>query len=88
MVHELGFARGRVACVVRHEGRSDPMAGEELARDAGVLGGHERHAAEDLERAQRDVPQIPDRRGDDVQRPSPGRFGHPWRRAEPGRRRG
>ena len=65
----------------------------QTAGEPGVLGRHERHAAEHLEGAQGDVAQVADGGGHDVQLPAPCRNlglglwrAHP--RREPGRRRG
>jgi hypothetical protein len=89
---ELALARRTAASVVADRARADLVAVEQPAADPGVLGGNERDGLEDLERPERDIAQVADRRGDDVQRAAArtaGRDGrHAQGRAEPGRRRG
>ena len=84
MGEELALAGRATLRVVAHRPGRDLVAGEQPARDPGVLGRDERHGAQDLERAVRDVAEIADRRRDDVQRAA----GHAQAREEPGRRRG
>ena len=49
--------------MVRRQLRLQPIRVEQLARDARVLGEHTINPAQDIERAQRDVAQVPDRCG-------------------------
>ena len=58
---------GGVVLVIGRERRLDPVAGEQRARDAGVLGEDRVGAGEDRERPQRHVAEIADRRRDDVE---------------------
>ena len=90
----VGPRRLALGVVARHPGR-DPVARQQPVRVPRVLGRDERHGPQDLERPERDVAEVADRRGDDVQRPAGARPipvpaplpGHPPR-ADPGRRRG
>jgi hypothetical protein len=52
----------------------DVEARPQSPRHARVLGRDEGHGAQDLDRALRHVAQVPDRRGDDEQRPAGGRL--------------
>ena len=77
---ELALLRGAALRVVAGRVGRDLVALEEPAGDPRVLGGDQRHGAQDLERPERDVAEVPDRRRDDVQGPA-GRA--PWRRHRP-----
>ena len=56
-----------VVLVQREHLGTDAMRIEQAATVAGVLGGHPVHRAQHIERAQRDVAQVPERRGDHIQ---------------------
>ncbi len=65
-----GRALRRIVLVIGRERRRDGVAVEQLAGDAGVLAGDQVGAGQRFQRAQRDVAEIADRGGDDMQ---PGR---------------
>ncbi len=93
VVQQLALARGAAPRVVADRAGRDLVALEQAPADARVLGGDQRHGAQDLEGAVRDVAEVADRGGDDVQRPAGrrrprGLVRHRQGRAEPGRRRG
>ena len=81
VLEERALPRRAALRVVAHRPGRDLVAVEQPARDPRVLGRDERHRPQDLERAERDVAEVADRRRDDVQRPGrpPGR---PLRRAQ------
>ena len=64
--HDLVGARDLVVLVQREWTRRDPVVAEQHARHARVLGGDHVDAPEDVERAQRQVAEISDRRGDHI----------------------
>ena len=69
-------ARPAPGVVARRAGR-DLVAVEQPPRDPRVLGGDQRDGPQDLERPERDVAEVPDRRRDDVQRPARARLARP-----------
>ncbi len=64
--HDLIGARDLVVLVQREGARRDPVVAEQHARHARVLGRDHVDAPEDVERAQRQVAEISDRRGDHI----------------------
>jgi len=63
-VEDGGDSGGLVVGVEAEEGCGDGVTGEELAGDAGVLGGDEGGVAEDAEGAEGDVFEVADGGGD------------------------
>ena len=66
-------ARRLAPGVVARHPRRDGVPVEQPMRVARVLGRDQRDGPQDVERPERDVAEVPDRRGDDVQRPAAAR---------------
>ena len=68
-LHQLGRLRATREIMEARHRRADAMVAEQNAGAAGIFGGHKRNLAEDAQRPQRNVFEIPNRCADDVQRP-------------------